>query len=43
MGVEIPPPFLDLVVQVGDAVDDRHGRFLFRRFLDGRRNVAKPA
>jgi hypothetical protein len=29
MGVEIPPPFLDLVVQVGDAVDDRHWRFLY--------------
>src|SRR5205807_8666681 len=24
MGVEIPPPFLDLVVQVGDAVDNWH-------------------
>ena len=24
MGVEIPPPLLDLVVQVGDAVDDWH-------------------
>src|SRR5215469_13133960 len=24
MGMEIPPPLLDLVVQVSDAVDDRH-------------------
>jgi hypothetical protein len=29
MGVKIPPPFLDLVLQGGDAVDDGHGRFLF--------------
>jgi hypothetical protein len=42
MGVEIPPPFLDLVVQVGDAVDDRHWRFPFASVFRGlRRNVAK--
>jgi hypothetical protein len=37
MGVEIPPPFLDLVVQVGDAVDDGHWRFLFPTVFRGAR------
>jgi hypothetical protein len=44
MGVEIPPPFLDLVVQVGDAVDDRHWAVPVFGSVSaiGTRNVAKP-
>jgi hypothetical protein len=26
MGMKIPPPFLDLTVQIGDAIDYRHGK-----------------
>jgi hypothetical protein len=44
MGMEIPPPFLNLIVQVGDAVDDRHWRFLYPVLFGNEvANVAKPA
>ena len=33
MGMQIMPPGGDLVVQVGDAVDDRHGGLLVRRLI----------
>jgi hypothetical protein len=41
--VEIPPPFLDLVVEVGDAVDDRHWRFLFPTVFLGARPQSSKA
>jgi hypothetical protein len=41
MGVDIPPPFPDLVVQVGDAVDDWHRFSCSGCLLPA--NVAKPA
>ena len=28
-GVEVPPPAADLGLELGDAVDDGHGLFLF--------------
>ena len=42
MGMKVPPPFLDLAVQIGDAVDYRHGNVLVVRLARAvKPNLAK--